>query len=137
MTQAHAAMAKEYVSRSPELRDRSIVIDPTREGVAAVSDAIRKRADRQGRAELASRSPQPYPRRCQPDRAREGDLDQLSEMVKSSAFCSRPPSTGNRLSAVAISMWRRSPAPSSSLRDDDNKRASLGAESQQPACPGL
>ena len=40
--EAHAAMAKEYVSHSPELRDQSIVIDPTRDGVAAVSDAIRK-----------------------------------------------------------------------------------------------
>ncbi|MEZ5933229.1 MAG: MobF family relaxase [Alphaproteobacteria bacterium] len=40
--EAHAAMAKEYASRSSEHRDRSIVIDPTRDGVAAVSDAIRK-----------------------------------------------------------------------------------------------
>jgi len=39
----HAAMAKEYVGRPPALRDESIVIDPTREGVAAVSAAIRKR----------------------------------------------------------------------------------------------
>ena len=38
----HAAMAEDYVARSPAHRDRSIVIDPTRDGVAKVSDAIRK-----------------------------------------------------------------------------------------------
>lgn len=46
--EAHAAMAKEYISRSPELRDQSIVIDPTREGVAAVSDAIREQLIEKG-----------------------------------------------------------------------------------------
>ena len=45
---AHAAMAKEYVARSPELRDKSIVIDPTRDGVAAVSEAIRKQLIEKG-----------------------------------------------------------------------------------------
>ena len=39
----HAAMAKEYVGRPSTMRDESIVIDPTRDGVAAVSVAIRQR----------------------------------------------------------------------------------------------
>ena len=38
----HEAMAKEFVSRPPIYRDQTIVIDPTREGVAAVSSAIRE-----------------------------------------------------------------------------------------------
>lgn len=37
----HQAMAKEYVARPPNYRAKTVVIDPTREGVAEVSKAIR------------------------------------------------------------------------------------------------
>ena len=73
---AHTAMAKEYVSRPPELRDKSIVIDPTRDGVAAVAEAIRKQLIEKG--ELAGDDSQSHHSRgCQPDRAGAGHLDQL------------------------------------------------------------
>ncbi|MEM7043098.1 MAG: MobF family relaxase [Pseudomonadota bacterium] len=44
----HEAMAQEFVSRPPTYREQTIVIDPTREGVAAVSAAIRETLKEKG-----------------------------------------------------------------------------------------
>ena len=44
----HAAMAKEYVSRPPDFRKETIMIDPTREGVAAIATAVRDELAKKG-----------------------------------------------------------------------------------------
>ena len=44
----HEAMAQEFVSRPPTYREQTIVIDPTREGVGAVSAAIREALKEKG-----------------------------------------------------------------------------------------